>query len=217
MTSESRVRTREQICDVATQILADEGLEAVSMREIGRRLGVTAMMIYNYFPSLEALLVELRSRALAELAHAFVMAGRHASGPRERLLAMGRAYVEFAIAHPERYRLSHDVGLGSLGQRGLQGLTPSWDLLLAAVRERLGETGGCADPLTLASIIWSSLHGLASLHLAGRLHFGRDVSALTEPLLSALVDAVARAGPVDDGLEGMGPRLAGGTGPCGPS
>lgn len=48
--------TRARILEAATQVMDADGLEAVSMRRLGRELGVEAMSLYNHVPSKEALL-----------------------------------------------------------------------------------------------------------------------------------------------------------------
>ncbi|HEY8572253.1 helix-turn-helix domain-containing protein [Phenylobacterium sp.] len=58
---------REQILDQAARVILEEGLYAVSMERLGRDLGISKGLVYNYFPTRDALLTALLSRAQAEL------------------------------------------------------------------------------------------------------------------------------------------------------
>jgi TetR/AcrR family tetracycline transcriptional repressor len=58
--------TRDRVIDTALRIMDEEGLEAVSMRRVGRELGVEAMSLYHHVQDKEDLLLGIRERVLSE-------------------------------------------------------------------------------------------------------------------------------------------------------
>ncbi len=58
---------RQQILDEAARLILDEGLYAVSMERLARDVGISKGLVYNYFPTRDALLTALLSREQAEL------------------------------------------------------------------------------------------------------------------------------------------------------
>ena len=57
--------SRDRIIDAALQIMDDEGLDAVSMRRVGRELGVEAMSLYHHVRDKDDLLLGIRERVLS--------------------------------------------------------------------------------------------------------------------------------------------------------
>jgi hypothetical protein len=60
-----------------------------------------------------------------------------------------------------------------------------WRHLLAAVTDAINRGDLVGDPLTVAHLFWSAIHGLIALHLAGKLVIGRTLDDLIEPALHA--------------------------------
>lgn len=58
--------TRDRVIDAALRIMDDEGLDAVSMRRVGRELGVEAMSLYHHVRDKEDLLLGIRERVLSK-------------------------------------------------------------------------------------------------------------------------------------------------------
>jgi AcrR family transcriptional regulator len=92
--------TRERILDTALSLMDAEGLEAVTMRRLGRELGVEAMSLYNHVADKEDVLSGIQER---------IMAGfrlPEASGDWiERLREMARTFRDLLIRHPGMVRL----------------------------------------------------------------------------------------------------------------
>lgn len=195
LTPEEVETARRRICDVAMRLFAREGYRQVSMRAIATELGWSPMTAYRYYKSKTEIFVAVRELALARLADAMVRAARRERGPVARLRAYHVAYAEFALKHPNEHRLAFDVHESGMG--GLRLFTPaalrSWQLTRDAAIEACaaGELGG--DPLEIVHLLWAGVHGLVELQLAERLVFERDVAALLEPMLDAVL---ARYAPV---------------------
>lgn len=156
------------------ELLAAEGPEALSLRELARRTGVSHQAPYRHFADKDALLAALAAEGFVELGRAVAKAAaRYPDDAVEQLVVAGVAYVEQGLRRPELYRLM----FGRLSSQ----LTPQSQRLedeshaafghLVAVIER-GQACGAfkpGDPQELAAAAWCLVHGLASLLIDERL------------------------------------------------
>ena len=108
--------TRQQILDAAWELVRENGLASLAMRDLGDRVGMRAQSIYVYFPSKHAIFDAMYAAGHQQ---AFDMhaAVAEADDPRETLRRHARGYVHFATADPVRYQL--------LYQRTIPGFEPS--------------------------------------------------------------------------------------------
>ncbi|MDQ1688701.1 MAG: hypothetical protein QOK42_1676 [Frankiaceae bacterium] len=162
---------REEILTAARELLAETGSEeAVSIRAVAERVGVTPPAIYLHFADKEALLAEVCNQVFVALDAAMEAAAADAEGPMEGLRARGLAYVRFAIANPEHYRLV-------MMRRPTEAMPgPTADMmtdgafvhLLEAVRscQQIGLMRADEEPLALGLVLWAAAHGIASLVIA---------------------------------------------------
>ena len=135
---------RSAVLAAASDLVEQEGLAGLSVREAARRAGVSHNAPYRHFPDREALLVELAADGFAALDK--VLNGK--SG-RE----LGEAYVRFALTHPQRFRLMFMKG------------EPR------ATYERFAGAfaGSGAEAKVAAAAAWALIHGLAGLIHDGHL------------------------------------------------
>src|SRR5690349_9461387 len=98
-----RADVRERILDAARELFARDGVEAVTMRAIAERIEYSPPVIYSHFADKHALIQELCYRDMRALAQAFGRIGR-IEDPVERVRQIGRAYIDFALEHPQQYR-----------------------------------------------------------------------------------------------------------------
>jgi AcrR family transcriptional regulator len=156
---------RQAVLQTAGEIMEKEGLGALSLRELARRAGVSHNAPYRHFPDRDSLLAALVAEGFEMLGDALQ------SRPRRE---MGEAYVEFALAHPQRFRLMHG-GLVKLEQRDRR----AYEGLLKSFAD-LGEGARYA-----AVAAWALVHGLSHLLLDG--HFaGEDRKRFVRDVLSTL-------------------------------
>ncbi|MEV4534648.1 WHG domain-containing protein [Asanoa sp. NPDC049518] len=92
---------QRQIIDQAIAIADEQGIEAVSMRAVGQRLGLSPMAIYPYLRSKGALLDGMVERMLGELLATAPATG----GWQDRLRAVSTAVRKLARRHPGAYPL----------------------------------------------------------------------------------------------------------------
>ncbi|HEY5210637.1 MAG TPA: TetR/AcrR family transcriptional regulator [Stellaceae bacterium] len=180
---------RDRLCAVAARLFAERGPGAVTMRELARALGVSAMTPYRYFADKESILAAVRAAAFDDFAAALEAAARAPGNAAERAAAVGRAYLDFAFSQPHAYKLMFDLSqpdeqrfpeLVRAGQRAR--------LTMSAYMEALVAGGFLAgDPEMLGQIFWAMIHGLIVLHLAGKLQPKPDFATLHRTAMSLLL------------------------------
>jgi AcrR family transcriptional regulator len=163
---------RAEILGATRDLLASTGSEtAVSIRAVAERVGVTPPSIYLHFPDKETLLEAVCVEVFTQLDAAMEAAARTAETPFDALRERGLAYVRFALANPEQYRLvlmrrgDMQVGPDDIEQLAAEG---AFAHLLDSVREcqRVGAFVADDDPVQLALALWAAAHGVAALMIA---------------------------------------------------
>jgi hypothetical protein len=107
--------------------------------------------------------------------------------PGDRLAALARVYVAFAVAEPDAYRImfelaqNDDTKYPELETQSHRAWAPLRDAVGAAVGAGLI----AGDPEDVAHLYWAQVHGLVALHLAGKLTLGRSLGQLLEVMLGA--------------------------------
>jgi AcrR family transcriptional regulator len=154
--------TREALVRAAETILARGGEEALSIRELCARVGVTAPTIYHHFGDKDGLVAEVVDACFAEFDHALAT-GPAPADPVDALAWGFERYVAYGVEHPAHYRL--------LFQRRLPAPTPS-ALASYGRLERLVEAIAAAGRLRVpvteaAPAFWAAVHGVTTLVIAG--------------------------------------------------
>lgn len=136
---------RAAVLSAAWKMVEKEGVEGLSVREAARRAGVSHNAPYRHFASREVLVAALVAEGFEQLKMAMEnRAGR----------ALGEAYVGFALAHPQRFRLMFSSGRVD-------------EELKARFSNAFAQLG--IDSAAAGAAAWSLVHGLALLVLEGHL------------------------------------------------
>jgi len=166
-----RETTRERIIDTAREMFARDGYDAVTMRAIAQRIEYTPPAIYHHFRDKDDLIQEICRRDFGALAGGFTRLAS-VKDPVERLRRIGHTYVDFALDHPNHYRVMFMTPLPKSAKVGIDHKNPDQDayaFLLKTVEEAL-RAGRFRpehrDAALLAQLLWASVHGVASLHIA---------------------------------------------------
>ncbi|MFN8226855.1 MAG: TetR/AcrR family transcriptional regulator [Mycobacterium sp.] len=179
---------RDEILDAATELLLVTGdAKAVSIRSVAQRVGVTPPSIYLHFADKEALLDAVCARYFEKLHVQMQRAAVGRPSAIEILRAQGHAYIRFAVANPELYRIA-TMGEGRPGSDIDTVLASSAFGYLRGSVQALMDQGIYApgDPTTITLELWSAVHGIAALLICKpHLPFG-DVEAFTDRVLRAL-------------------------------
>jgi AcrR family transcriptional regulator len=163
---------RRALLAETARTIRKEGVDGVTLRAVGKRLGVSRTALYRHFADKPALLAAVAREGFQAFSRDLSQAWTAAGGGRDGLRAMGAAYVKFAVANPAHYRVmfgafkdlcERDAKLAADAQASFQ-------VLLDAVVMLQKDGLLCADPpQTLAEYIWAVVHGVAMLAIDGQL------------------------------------------------
>jgi AcrR family transcriptional regulator len=188
LTDEAVEEFREKLVDAAERLFAQHGLEAVTMRLLAAELGVSPMTPYRYFADKDAILTAVRTRAFNRHAEALELAFEGGANTVERANAVGRAYLDFALSHPEAYKLMFDLKqpneaahpeLVAAGERSRATMT-------AHLKAMIDNGVLKGDPELIGHMFWSALHGAIQLQLAGMLSPPFDAERLSGEIMRTL-------------------------------
>ncbi len=170
------------LVQAALDLLGEAGADAVSLRAVARRAGVSAMAPYRHFPDKDALLAEVAAQGFAGLRDVLDAADA-AAGPGQALVAQAVAYVGYALANPALFRLMFGPRRGADHPE----LWRAGGSAYAVLAERVAaQTPPDADREARVLGCWSLVHGLAMLCLEGRIG---DATAATSGEIAGRVAA----------------------------
>jgi AcrR family transcriptional regulator len=208
---------RNALLEASLALVAQEGVERFSLREAARAVGVSPAAAYRHFEDKDALLAALAHDAFGRLAQGMERAISRVPGePGSRahavgvFVAVGQAYVEFAVQHPSHFRVmfgpwcAHEEkpsGPGTAGARDSYTiLVNSLDALVASGAIRAEARAGAEI------VAWASVHGLASLIVEGtmkltRAERGQAMRHMARTILAGLGCDAALLGPAEAPLD----------------
>lgn len=198
--------TAEQVVDVAAALLDEGGFDALSVRRVADRLGVSRQVVYTHFGGMRGLLDALHVRASSSLSE--LVAGLDEPlGTSDHLVAAARAYVAMGRERPHHYQLlfeqpvadytpsaaAHAAGLASFGH-----VVESADAWLhgTSVVEPDDPSSWRGDSTELARVLWTAGHGFVVLERGGYASVGetdRLVARTVRAVLAGWRDAAADA------------------------
>ena len=177
---------RRHLVIAARAEVEEHGVENVVLTRVAQACGVSVAAPYRHFASKEALLAEVAIGGFGELTEALRVATPEGSSPRDRLLDAGVAYLRFAVANPQIFRLMFNAEVrGSVDDASQESL----GVLIDLVREC--DLAVPVDAAVRAS--WAMVHGYATLGVGGMDDFlgvaDERVRADFEGLLDGLLAA----------------------------
>jgi AcrR family transcriptional regulator len=185
---------RHALLEEALRIIETQGVEALTLRTVGQRLGVSRTALYRHFSDKQALLAAVGREGFRLLRLTLVQAWEQHGRGRAGFDAMGVAYVNFAAAHPAHYRVMFGRFIESCEKDAafIEEATAAFQVLVDALVEQQ-QTGLVRrdDPLIQARMIWSLVHGIAMLVIDGQLR-GTDErgEALNQYAFERMRDAI---------------------------
>lgn len=200
------------------QIIAEQGLAGVTMREVSRRIGVSRTAAYRHYQNKQELLCAVAEQGFRDLADRFkAIVDQGGASALETLVAIGLGYLDYALANPALYRLMFGSTLTqterppSLRDAAEQAFGQFQTMVERGQAQGLFRAG---DTLAYASILWSLMHGLARLLMDGQLQTENQGDGLPILLTDNLGKTQRDAGNlmavvVDVLLLGLAPRDGG--------
>jgi AcrR family transcriptional regulator len=180
---------RRALLDEALALIAEKGVEGLSLREVAARVGVSHAAPYHHFADKTALLRALAHEGMS-LMDDRMAAAEEAAGddPNERLLGIGMAYVIFAVERPDYYAAFNAPEVNN-PERPVGAPLPeeeegnTWQRLVNAVVacQQSGDMPQ-GDPVILGVYLWSLVHGLAELWRGGPLSLMPQAAQGLEPM-----------------------------------
>lgn len=191
-------RPRDKILETAVMLQARDGLEAVSMRAVAARIGVTPMSLYRHFSDREALVDAIAERGIGRLAEYFLSS----TGRPRSLQGMIAGFLEFALHEPQLYEVAFHrrrAKLRAFPDDFAARRSRAFELLRGAVEQEMSSGSlNDDDPLEVALSIWAHGLGLVALYSVGR--FGSDEAAFRRIYARSfrrLLDGLSRTGKPD--------------------
>lgn len=168
-----KLELKERILLTAKDLLLAEGYDQLSIRKIAAAIEYSPATIYLYFQDKDEIMHELMNMGFGLMAQSLAEAFQ-IQDPAKRILKIGEGYVYFGLNNPEWYELMFHSEkpikhIARCEEHWGHGLS-LFEFLIQSCREAISK-GQCrsTDPEALALQLWSTVHGLVSLHHAKRL------------------------------------------------
>jgi len=178
---------RAEIVTAAKKLLAETSdADEVSIRSVADAVGVTPPSIYLHFADKDELISAVVTDVFGELDEAMLAGADGVGAPLQRLRAFGMAYVHFAVAHPEHYRLATMDPCPKPPRVDEVLATSAFAHFNATVVECMDAgifTAG--DPLPITLDLWAAAHGIAALIIAKPYLPWGDVDVIADRVLCA--------------------------------
>lgn len=165
----SRVTTtREALVDAAAGLLEEGGVAGVTLREVGRRAGVSHNAPYKHFVDKEDLLAAVAARDLRRV-HASIRRARKSGAGLSVVTAMLHRYVRDALNHPELFKLTYGPWrVSSIELVAAADTARSSFVEAVAAAQQEGDLPS-GDPERLTALLLALAHGASHLSLIGQL------------------------------------------------
>jgi AcrR family transcriptional regulator len=185
---------RRSLVQAGRQVLAERGVDALTLREVARQAKVSQAAPYHHFANKADLVSAITEQGFEDFARALRAGAETAGGGAlQRLAGMGLAYVRFAVANPELFRLLFRPALRggrregaaaeAMERAGAAAYQVFLDAVTAAVEE--GSVQGSVEDVAVAAL--SAVHGLSTLLVDGPVDLSqRSPNTLARVVVSAL-------------------------------
>jgi AcrR family transcriptional regulator len=177
---------RAELVRAAVGLLEEGGESELSLRAVARRTGVSPAAPYRHYADREALVSAVAAVGYRELAERLAAAHPSPSTP-EQLASVAVAYVQFALERPALFRIMFGEACDRDNDERVAA-TAAVSVYVHAIVERAFPR---ADAEALATAIWALVHGLAFLHLDGKLD--APTPSVVADRVTAAIDALLTA------------------------
>ena len=177
----------------ATSVLAEKGATELKVRSVAEAAGVTPIAVYHHLGGLRELITAVIDKGFHDLGDAFAAAPA-SEDPVASLFSMALAARRFAKANPHLYDMMFGLSTrGSYRPLSVADRDPAnnfgnvYTSLVEASRRllRSGRIRPDGDPESLATQLWSAVHGYIALELSDHLaRFDDPVRQVLEPMMA---------------------------------
>jgi AcrR family transcriptional regulator len=182
---------RAMLLEITARIIAEEGVEKVTMRTLSQQAGVSRAAPYRHFPDKTALLCAVAADGFKKLENQVkkVVEMRSGNDALSCLADMAMAYVDFAVSNPSHYRLMfgrEDLIKSStpeLRANGQAAFNIFFNVLQEVVRDWQHNNSSInGEPIFLTNVLWSTVHGLSMLLIDRQLQIRETITGVHLPL-----------------------------------
>jgi AcrR family transcriptional regulator len=171
---------RAALLEVATDMIAEAGIDSLTMRALSQRIGVSRTAPYRHFEDKAALLAGVAEEGFKRLHERMQTAIDQEEDILARFRKLGVTYIQFAVDHPTHYQLM--FGRETAVHEAYPNLEAAgkavFDLLVMTIQQAQTEHKiKAGDPRNLALVAWATVHGVASLVINQQI---RDLTDLQE-------------------------------------
>lgn len=169
-TSEEKIQARNKIIDAARELFVLKGVEAVTMREIAKKISYSPTTIYLYFKDKDDLLHALCVADFEQLGESLNTILQEPD-PVIRMRKLGQAYASFAVSYPNHYQVMFMTTNRPSCEEVRDDVDPGMDSyqLLNEVVQDVYDAGGFVssytEPSLIAQTIWAAIHGVCALQI----------------------------------------------------
>jgi AcrR family transcriptional regulator len=183
---------RRAVLDGALAIIASDGADSVSMRDVARRAGVSHQAPYHYFGDRAGIFAAICEEGFTRFADEFEATLNSSSDPARDCL---RTYVTFAINNVGHYRVMFrsDISGASTHEHSRRAADRAFAVLLDLAERVSPGNGTAANPLMLPIMLWSMAHGLSTLLMDGPLIAKLPDDMQIDALISQFTDFATRS------------------------
>nr|BFD61123.1 TetR/AcrR family transcriptional regulator [Bdellovibrio sp. CKG001] len=181
------------------EIIQKKGEADFTLREVAQSLKVSHTAVYRHFASKTDLLSHIAEEGFLAMNQSFTEALSPLRSPRQRLKALGKAYIEFAEKNQGHYRCMFHQELRcspdlrpELEAAGAKAFATLEETLKDGIKQSVFRK---ADPTITARSVWSGIHGFATLLIDGQFQSLDSTSAVNDAIdshLSFLEQAVLK-------------------------
>lgn len=176
---------RRALIEAALELLEEEGVQALDLRKVARKAGVSHAAPYRHFEDKRALVAAVAEEGFLRLVEAMRKAIVGVS-PQSQLLAISQVYVRFALNQPALMREMFS-GL-TIDHTAYPTLHAAAKLAHAVVIEAVESSQAAGtvvkgDAMNVAVVLWSLFHGLAMLVIEDQLPMVSDDPKMVEQLV----------------------------------
>jgi len=166
---EAEKGTSRRIREAAKKIISEEGMEALSMRKLGKAVGLSQAAVYRHYRDKEALILAVVGEGYTGIVAILESIAASASSTEDFFRKSLRGYVEWALSDPAMFKALalRDAGpaarqVNSLSP-GVSAKRETFRILVAKLEEGMAD-GSVAkgDPEHLAQVLWMWVFGIAS-------------------------------------------------------
>lgn len=185
--AESAAATRRSLLEAAGVLLDLGGIEAVTLREVGARAGVSHSAAYRHFADKESLLAVLATNALSELGDLLEALVDSDDSPEESLRSGLLSLIALGRTRPHLYRLMFTTPAGDPTE-AMQVAERAQNLFL----DMVGRITGPQQARRYAALLLTSAHGITGLDLSGHMDLDKwhtNAEELVDTLISVLPKA----------------------------